>query len=59
MKKTGNYRICTAHDLALIFERAIRANAKDLSKNKASAKLVNKAGLGAIDNGEVWIRLDR
>jgi len=54
MKETGDYRVCAAHDLAPIFERAFRVNTKDLSKNKGFMRLMGKGGLQAVENGEVW-----
>ena len=54
MEETGDYRVCAAHDLAPIFERAFRVNAKDLCKNKTFIALVKKGGLQALDQGGVW-----
>ncbi|KAF2125240.1 hypothetical protein P153DRAFT_369942 [Dothidotthia symphoricarpi CBS 119687] len=59
IKETGDWRICAAHDLAPIFERAFRVNTKDLSKNKVFSKMVQKGGLGALDNGGVWKGIGR
>lgn len=52
--ETGDYRICAAHDLAPIFEKAFRLNGKDLAKNKGFMALVNKGGLNALEDGRVW-----
>jgi hypothetical protein len=54
MEETGDYRVCAAHDLAPIFERAFRVSPGDLAKNKGFRSLVTKGGLEALDQGEVW-----
>lgn len=51
MEETGDYRVCAAHDLGPIFERALGVNPTDLAKNKTFVKLVNKKGLEALDKG--------
>lgn len=59
MNGTANYRVCAAHDLAPIVEKAFRVHPKDLTKNKGFLKLVNTRGLGALDRGEVYKGLTR
>jgi hypothetical protein len=54
MEETGDYRVCAAHDLAPLFERAFRINAKDLVMNKSFMTLARKGGLYALDQGGVW-----
>ncbi|KAF2249606.1 hypothetical protein BU26DRAFT_530323 [Trematosphaeria pertusa] len=53
-KETADYRVCAAHDLAPIVEKAFRIHPKDLAKNKGFVKLLNKRGLGALSEGGVW-----
>ena len=53
IKATGDWRICAAHDLAPIIERAFRVNSKDLSKNKMFVKLVQRDGL-QLREGVIW-----
>lgn len=59
MKAMNDYRVCAAHDLAPIFERAVRVSANDLAKNKQFTRLVHKRGLEALDDGTVWKGMGR
>lgn len=54
MKETGDYRVCTAHDLAPIVEKVFCVHPKDLAKNKAFGKSVDGKGQSALDEGGVW-----
>ncbi|PGH17564.1 hypothetical protein AJ80_04742 [Polytolypa hystricis UAMH7299] len=48
MKKhveSGDFRVCAAHDLALIFEKGFGVNPKKLSKNAEFASMVTEKGL--------------
>jgi predicted AAA+ superfamily ATPase len=54
MKEMADYRVCAAHDIAPIVERAFGVRPGDLKKNKGFVKLVDKGGLGALDDGAVW-----
>ncbi|EFQ94047.1 hypothetical protein CFE70_000324 [Pyrenophora teres f. teres 0-1] len=54
MRETADYRVCAAHDIAPIVEKAFRVHPKDLAKNKGFMKLVNAGGLDALDKGGVW-----
>ena len=59
MKETGDYRMCAAHDLAPIVEKAFGIHPKDLTKNKGFGRLVDAGGLGALDKRDVWRGLGR
>jgi hypothetical protein len=54
MKETADYRVCAAHDIAPIVEKAFGVRPGDLKKNKGFAKLVDKGGLSALNDGAVW-----
>lgn len=56
MKKrveSEDYRVCAAHDLAPIFEKALNINSKEHAKNKEFLALIEKSGLKFKD-GEEW-----
>lgn len=59
MKETGDYRVCAAHDLAPIVEKAFHVHPKDLAKNKEIRVLVDTKGLTTLDQGGVWKGLRR
>jgi hypothetical protein len=59
MKETADYRVCAAHDLAPIIEKAFRIHPRDLAKNKGFRKLLDTRGLSALDEGGVWKGLGR
>ena len=56
MKKqvqSGDFRVCAAHDLALIFEKAPNIKPKDLERDRDFLALVEQFGLNLRD-GQVW-----
>lgn len=53
-KSEYDYRICAAHDVAPVFEKAFGAKAVDLKRNKQFINLVKKRGLD-LRKGEVWL----
>ncbi|KAI9652950.1 MAG: hypothetical protein M1831_006279 [Alyxoria varia] len=56
MKKrveSGDYRVCCAHDLAPVFEKAFDVKPKDLVKDKGFMRLVDEKGLRL--DGEMWV----
>jgi len=56
MKKrveSNDYRVCAAHDLAPIFEKALDINPKELARNKEFLALMEKSGL-ELGDGEEW-----
>lgn len=59
MKKrveSEDYRVCAAHDLAPIFEKAFAINPKDLAKSQEFLALVEASGL---KGGENWAGLKK
>ncbi|KAF4555824.1 Hypothetical protein D9617_2g057880 [Elsinoe fawcettii] len=46
----SDYRICAAHDLAPVFEKAFDVNPKDLARNVKFIELVDKHGLTTPDD---------
>ncbi|KAH7063703.1 hypothetical protein B0J12DRAFT_563008 [Macrophomina phaseolina] len=61
MKKrveSGDYRVCAAHDLAPVFERALQLSPKDLVANVDFEKLVETNGLH-LGEHENWTGLER
>lgn len=42
---SSDYRVCAAHDLAPVFEKAFEANPKDLARNQKFVELVDTHGL--------------
>jgi hypothetical protein len=61
MKKrveSGDYRVCTAYDLAPIFETAFDIKPKDLAKDDAFLSLLENSGL-KLKNGENWLGLSK
>lgn len=50
--ESGDYRVCAAHDLAPIFERAFGITTKDLGKDKVFLRLLSKIGLELSDSRE-------
>jgi len=58
MKETSDYRVCAAHDLAPLFEKAFDVKAADLAKNKAFLRCLDKGGLESKE-GAKWKGLRR
>jgi len=61
MKKrveSGDYRVCAAHDLAPIFEKAFNIKLDDLAKDDGFLSLLDKSGL-KLKNGENWLGLSK
>lgn len=55
MKKrveSGDYRVCAAHDLAPIFEKAFDIKPKDLARNVEFLAVMEKSGLKLNDDDE-------
>ena len=50
---SGDYRVCAAHDLAPIFEKAFDIKPKELAKSQDFLKLYERWGLELGEN-EVW-----
>jgi hypothetical protein len=48
-----DYKVCAAHDLAPLYEKAFGVKEGDLKRNKEFVKLVTKRGLH-LAKGEVW-----
>ena len=56
MKKrvqSGDFRVCAAHDLAPIFEKALDIKPKDLERDRNFLGLVEQSGL-KLGDGQVW-----
>jgi hypothetical protein len=56
MKKrvqSGDFRVCAAHDLAPIFEKALNIKPKDLEGDRDFLTLVEQHGLN-LGDGQVW-----
>ena len=56
MKKrvqSGDFRVCAAHDLAPIFEKALNIKSKDLERDHNFLALVEQSGL-KLGDGQVW-----
>lgn len=56
MKKrveSGDYRVCAAHDLAPVFEKALGVSAKDVAGDAEFEALVREKGL-QLSEGEAW-----
>jgi hypothetical protein len=53
MSKKNDYRVCTNHDIAPIFEQAFGVRAKELGKDEKFVKMLRKKGLEAVGEGEV------
>ena len=53
MNETGDYKVCTAHDIGPIFEKSFNIRPKDLQKNKSFRDLVQKGGL-ELPQGTIW-----
>lgn len=43
--ESSDYRVCAAHDLAPVFEKAFEANSKELARNQRFVDLVETHGL--------------
>jgi hypothetical protein len=53
-KSEYDYRVCAAHDVAPVLEKAFGVKEGDLKRNKEFVKLVRKRGLDLV-KGEVWL----
>ncbi|OCK78606.1 hypothetical protein K432DRAFT_88714, partial [Lepidopterella palustris CBS 459.81] len=53
-KSEYDYRVCAAHDVAPLFEKAFGVKEGDLKRDKEFVKLVRKRGLD-LGKGEVWL----
>ncbi|KAF2788292.1 hypothetical protein K505DRAFT_329031 [Melanomma pulvis-pyrius CBS 109.77] len=53
-KSKYDYRVCAAHDVAPLFEKAFGVKEGDLKRNEEFVKLVRKRGLD-LGKGEVWL----
>ena len=51
--ESGDFRVCAAHDLAPILERALRVRWKDVKQDKAFRALMDEHGL-TLPEGQVW-----
>lgn len=51
--ESGDYRVCAAHDLAPIFEKAFGIRPKELAKNQEFLSLLDRSGLD-LKEGESW-----
>lgn len=61
MKKrveSGDYRVCAAHDVAPILEKALGIKPKDLEKNQAFLDRMSTTGL-LLEPGEQWTGLGK
>ncbi|KAF2017086.1 hypothetical protein BU24DRAFT_143463 [Aaosphaeria arxii CBS 175.79] len=58
IEKEGDGRICAAHDLAPVFERAFGVRMKELEKNRGFMKLLRTRGL-ELREGQVWCGLGK
>ena len=61
MKKraeSGDYRVCAAHDVAPILERALGIKPKDLERNQAFLDKMSAIGLH-LEPGEKWTGLGK
>ena len=58
MAETGDYKVCAAHDLAPVLEKAFGVRPSDLAKNKSFVSLVKKGGL-TLENGKKWRGIGR
>ena len=61
MKKrvaSGDYRVCAAHDVAPVLEKALGVRPKDLDASQAFLDLMAERGLELGDE-ETWTGLDK
>ncbi|CZT50330.1 uncharacterized protein RSE6_11295 [Rhynchosporium secalis] len=52
-EESGDFRVCAAHDLAPILEKALDIKPKNLANDKAFVELIEKYGL-ELGDGAVW-----
>ena len=55
---SGDYRVCAAHDLAPIFEKAFDINIKDSATNREFLVILDRSGLKLKDNDK-WTGLGK
>ncbi|PMD15319.1 hypothetical protein NA56DRAFT_733873 [Hyaloscypha hepaticicola] len=51
--KSGDYRVCAAHDLAPIFEKAFNVKPKELASDQQFLNIMERSGLKSSE-GEKW-----
>ena len=56
-EESGDFRVCAAHDLAPILEKALEIGVKDLQRDKEFLGLVERCGVD-LQDGNVWMGLD-
>jgi hypothetical protein len=56
--ESGEYRVCAAHDLAPIFEKAFDIKPKDLAKNQQFLTILNRSEL-KLKEDDKWTRLGK
>ncbi|PVH77090.1 hypothetical protein DL98DRAFT_495968, partial [Cadophora sp. DSE1049] len=52
-EESGDFRVCAAHDLAPILEKALGINSRDLARDKGFLEVMGRCGL-ELGDGEVW-----
>lgn len=52
-EESGDFRVCAAHDLAPILEKALGIGVKDLQRDNEFLGLLDRCGLD-LEDGEVW-----
>jgi hypothetical protein len=56
--ESGDYRVCAAHDLAPIFEKAFNVKPKELASDQQFLNMMERSGL-KVSEGEKWDGLTR